>query len=171
MAEREKMKFSALEESKKDSSEFRHIVRVGNTDLKGEKVLYLSLQKIKGVGENFARAICVAAKINYMAKTGELNDKQVTALEQVIDAPAKAGIPTHYFNVQQDYETGETKHLFLSDLDFHKDQDIKRLRKIKSRRGLRHQWRLPLRGQRTQSNFRPNKGKATAVKKRAVTRK
>ncbi len=171
MAEHEKMKFSAHKESKSDSLEFRHIVRVGNTDLKGEKVLYLSLQKIKGVGENFARAICVASKVSYMTKTGELTDKDVTALEQVLEAPAKSGIPTHFFNVQQDYETGETKHIYQSDLDFQKDQDIKRLRKIKSRRGLRHQWRLPLRGQRTQSNFRPNKGKATAVKKRAVTRK
>ncbi len=171
MAEQEKTTFSAHKESKTDSSSFRHIVRVGNTDLKGEKVLYLSLQKIKGVGENFSRAICVAANVNHMTKTGELTDKQVTLLEQVLEAPAKAGIPTHYFNVQQDYETGETQHLYTSELEFHKDQDIKRLRKIKSRRGLRHHWKLPLRGQRTQSNFRPNKGKGTAVKKKTTTRK
>ena len=46
-----------------------------------------------------------------------------------------------------------------------------RLRKIKSRRGLRHQWKLPLRGQRTQSNFRPNKGKGAVAKKKTATRK
>jgi len=152
-------------------AEFRHIVRVNNTDLKGEKALYLALQKIKGVGENFSRAVCISAKIDFMKITGELTDKEVTLLEQVLISPADAGIPLHFFNVQKDYETGETKHLFQSDLDFQKDQDIKRLRKIKSRRGLRHQWKLPLRGQRTQSNFRPNKGKGAVAKKKTATRK
>ena len=152
-------------------AEFRHIVRVGSTDLKGEKALYLSLQKIKGVGENFARAVCVLAKIDFMKQTGTLEDKEVKALEAVLENPAKAGVPKHFLNRLDDYETGEDKHLFLADLDFEKDQDIKRLRKIKSYRGLRHQWRLPLRGQRTQSNFRPNKGKGTAVKKKTSIRK
>ena len=153
------------------AEDYRHIVRVGSTDLKGEKALYLALQKIKGVGENFARAICILAKINYMKKTGSLNDKEVKAIEAVLANPQQAGVPKHYLNRLEDYETGEDKHLLLADLDFEKDQDIKRLRKIKSNRGLRHQWRLPLRGQRTQSNFRPNKGKGAVAKKKTTIRK
>lgn len=152
-------------------ADFRHIVRVGSTDLKGEKPLYLALQKIKGVGENFARALCVIAKIDFMKQTGTLADSEVKAIEKVLDDPEKAGVPKHFLNRINDYETGEDKHLFLADLDFEKDQDIKRLRKIKSYRGMRHQWRLPSRGQRTQSNFRPNKGKGTVAKKKTAIRK
>ena len=150
-------------------AEFRHIVRVGNTDLKGEKVIYLSLQKIKGVGENFARVMCFLAKIDYMKQTGTLGDKEVTALEKVLENPKAAGFPEYMLNSIKEYETGETSHLFLADLTFKVDQDLKRLKKSKSYIGLRHQWKLPVRGQRTGSNFRPNKGKGTAVKKKTTT--
>ncbi len=152
-------------------ADFRHIVRVNNTDLKGEKPIYLALQKIKGIGENFARAVCTLAKMDYMKITGELTDKDVEALEKVLQDPAGAGVPKHYFNRLSDYETGEDKHIFTADLDYTKDQDIKRLKKIKSYIGLRHQWRLPVRGQRTGSNFRPNKGKGSVAKKKTSIRK
>ena len=152
-------------------AEFRHIVRIGNTDLVGEKPLYLGLQKIKGVGENFARGICAISKINFMKITGELSDDEVKVIEEILADPKKAGFPTHFLNRQQDYETGEDQHLFLADLDFARDQDIKRQKKIKSYVGLRHQWRLPVRGQRTGSNFRPNKGRGAAVKKKSTIRK
>jgi len=152
-------------------AEFRHIVRVNNTDLKGDKAIYLSIQKIKGIGENFARAVCTLAKIDYMKITGDFTDKDVKAIEAVLENPLKAGVPEYYLNRIKDYETGENKHLFTSDLDFEKDQDIKRMKKMKSNVGLRHQWRLPVRGQRTGSNFRPNKGKAAVGKKKTSIRK
>ncbi len=152
-------------------ADFRHIVRVGNTDLAGEKPLFLSLQKIKGIGENFARMVCVLAQIDYMKKTGELSDKEVTVVEKIVEDPKAAGMPAYVLNRQRDYETGEDMHLTLSDLDFTQDQDLKRAKKVKSYIGLRHQWRLPVRGQRTQSNFRRNKGKAAAVKKKKTVRK
>lgn len=153
------------------TDEIKHIVRIANTDVAGTKPLYLSLQKIKGVGENFSRAVCVLAKIDYMTITGTISDKQVEAIEKVLANPEGAGVPKHFLNRLGDYETGEDMHLFTADLDYAKDQDIKKLRKIKSYRGLRHHWRLPLRGQRTGSNFRPNKGKGGAVKKKSTTRK
>ena len=153
------------------ADEIKHIVRIANTDVAGTKQLYLSLQKIKGVGENFSRAVCVLAKIDYNTIAGTLNDAQVKAIEKVLADPIGAGVPKYFLNRLNDYETGEDMHLFTSDLDFTKDQDIKNLRKTKSYRGLRHQWRLPLRGQRTGSNFRPNKGKGGAVKKKTTIRK
>ncbi len=155
----------------KNSKEFKHIVRVGNTDLVGEKPLFLGLQKIKGVGENFARVMCILTKIDYLKTTGELGDKEIKALEAILENPSEAGMPLHFFNSQKDYESGEDNHLFLADLDFKKDQDIKRLKKSKSYVGLRHQWKLPVRGQRTGSNFRPNKGRGAAVKKKTTVRK
>ena len=54
----------------------------------------------------------------------------------------------------------------MGDLIFSKQQDVRRLQKIKSYRGLRHAANLPLRGQRTKSNFRRNKGKAVGVKRK-----
>ncbi|MFP4523640.1 MAG: 30S ribosomal protein S13 [Candidatus Woesearchaeota archaeon] len=152
-------------------AEFRHIVRVGNTDLKGEKALYLALQKIKGVGENFARSVCTLAAIDYMKTAGDLTDKEVKALENVLEDPKKAGMPEFYLNRIKDFETGKDKHLLLADLDYEKDQDIKRMKKMKSYIGLRHQWRLPVRGQRTGSNFRPNRGRGTVKKKKTTIRK
>ena len=52
-------------------AEFKHIVRIANTDIKGEKRLITSLQKIKGVGHNFAAAVCAAAGIPKQKKAGE----------------------------------------------------------------------------------------------------
>jgi small subunit ribosomal protein S13 len=46
-----------------------------------------------------------------------------------------------------------------------KEFDIKRLRKIKSYRGIRHASKLPVRGQRTRANFR-RKGHAVGVKRK-----
>ncbi len=152
-------------------AEFRHIVRVMNTDIKGEKQLYLSLQKIKGVGDMFAQAICHLANLDCSMKAGELTDKDVEKLEKVIKNPVESGIPSYFLNRQNDYETGKDMHLYLADLDFIKDEDIKRQKMLKSYKGMRHQWRLPVRGQRTGSNFRPNKGKGGAVKKKSTVRK
>ena len=152
-------------------AEFRHIVRVMNTDIKGEKQLYLSLQKIKGVGDVFAQAVCHIAKLDCSMKAGELTDKDVEKLENVLKNPLKSGVPSYLVNRQKDYELGENTHLYMADLDFTKDEDIKRQKMIKSYKGLRHQWRLPVRGQRTGSNFRPNKGKGAVAKKKTSIRK
>ncbi|MGM5480790.1 MAG: 30S ribosomal protein S13 [Nanobdellota archaeon] len=153
------------------NDEFRHIVRVANTDLKGEKPLFLALQKIKGVGENYARTICKLSRYDIMTKTGDLSEKQAAEIETVVKDPAQAGIPEWMYNSQKDYESGEDMHLLHSDLNFKQDNDIKRKKKMKSNVGLRHQWRLPVRGQRTKSHFRPNAGKGSAVKKRSTVRK
>jgi len=55
----------------------------------------------------------------------------------------------------------------VGDLKFTKENDIKLLKKVKSYRGMRHALGLPVRGQRTKSNFRRNKGKASLGVKRA----
>ena len=65
----------------------------------------------------------------------------------------------------EDYETGVDKHLLGTDLDVTQENDIKRLKKIKAYRGIRHIHGQPSRGQRTKSNFRRNKGKHKTNKK------
>lgn len=147
-------------------TEFRHIVRIANTDLDGNRPIYHALRKIKGVSFSFANAVCSIAKVKKTEKTGNLSEKDVEQLETVIKNPSKFNIPVWMFNRRKDFETDEDLHLVASDLTFTQDNDIKILKKIKSYKGLRHQWKLPLRGQQTKSNFRKSKVVGAAKKKR-----
>ncbi len=150
----------------KNPENFKHIVRIANVDVPGEKQIKIALTKIKGVGFNLAKVFCNLTGVDANKKAGLLDEKEVTALTQTINDPVKAGIPTFMFNRRKDYGSGEDKHLLIGTLGFTKDNDLKRLMKIKSYRGLRHAKRLPVRGQRTKSNFRRSKGKVVGVKKK-----
>lgn len=167
----QKDKQNITKEAPKDNQDskpdFKHFVRILNTDLEGAKTLKNSLKKIKGVGFMFANAICSLAGINKNKITGELTDEEAKKLGEIIKNPSKSGVPVWMLNRRKDNETGEDKHLLTSDLDFTKENDIKILKKIKAYRGIRHMFNLPVRGQRTKSNFRPNKGKARLGVKRA----
>jgi small subunit ribosomal protein S13 len=74
-------------------------------------------------------------------------------------------MPIWLKNRRKDYETGVDKHLLGTDLDLTQENDIKRLKKVKAYRGIRHIHGQPSRGQRTKSNFRRNKGKHKTNKK------
>ena len=75
-------------------------------------------------------------------------------------------MPKQLLNRRHDFTSGEDKHLTGSDLELSKEIDIKRLKKIKNYKGLRHGSKLPLRGQRTKSNFRKNRRKGSGIKKK-----
>lgn len=143
----------------------KYLVRVQNTDLDGSKHTLFALTKIKGVSVMFAHAACRAAKISPTQKIGSLSDSDVKKLNDVVAHPATFNIPTWLLNRRADPESGEDIHLHTSDLDFTKSNDMKLLQKIKSYKGLRHAKGLTVRGQRTRSNFRRNKGKVASVKK------
>jgi len=152
-------------------AEFKHIVRIANTDLKGDKSIIIALQRIKGVGHSFANAICHAAGIAKNKQTGTLSDTEEKRLSDVVLHPDRHGIPTWMFNRRKDYETGEDKHLLLADITYTTEQDQKRETRNKSYKGVRYPLKLTVRGQRTKSNFRLNKGKVTIKKKVNVIRK
>ncbi|MFH1053009.1 MAG: 30S ribosomal protein S13 [Candidatus Woesearchaeota archaeon] len=145
------------------NKDFRHIVRIGNTDLDGSKPIYHALTKIKGVGVMFANLVCFKTKTDKYAVTGNLTNEQIKKLDDFVLTPKD--IPSWMSNRRRDYETGSDMHLIGGDIDFFVDNDLKRLKMIKSYRGIRHMFHLPVRGQRTKSNFRKNKGKVTGVKK------
>lgn len=152
-------------------AEFRHIVRVANTDLDGKKHILYAMTKIKGVGIMYANMALAVAGVDKTKKAGELSESEVEKINQVLKDPKKFKVPSWLYNRRKDYETGEDGHLLMSELDLSKDFDIKKMKKLKTYKGLRHQWGLPVRGQRTQSNFRKNKGKGMAVKKKTAVRK
>jgi small subunit ribosomal protein S13 len=150
-------------------ADFKHLVRIANTDIKGEKAVLYALQKIKGVGKMYANMACMNAGIDKTKKAGELTNKEIADLEKALLQPEA---PSWLLNRRKDLETGEDKHLVGSNLVFAIDNDIKGMKKIRSYKGTRHMFKLPVRGQRTKSNFRRNKGKAVAgLKNKGVTRK
>jgi small subunit ribosomal protein S13 len=156
-----------MSEKKHDNQQgTKHIIRVVNTDIEGNKKVLYSMRKIKGIGIMFANAILSVANVDKNKKAGNLNEAEITRIEEAIRDPAKFKIPTWLLNRRKDYESGEDKHLFTSDMKFTQENDVKRLKKIKTLRGFRHAWGLPLRGQKTKSNFRRNKGKVTGVKRK-----
>ena len=147
---------------------FKHIVRVANVDIPGGKQIRWALTNIKGIGINFADAVCIAANVSKTEKAGNLNEEQVKRIDSLVTNPLKGGIPVWMLNRKNDYETGENKHLITGTLTFVHENDIKLMKKIKSYKGVRHILGQPVRGQRTRSNFRKMKGKVVGVVKKKV---
>ncbi len=149
-----------------NKQEIKHIVRVANTDLDGSKKISAALTKIKGISFVFANAICKTIKLEKDKKTGLLSEQDVSKLDDVIKNPLKFNIPKWMLNRRKDYETNEDKHLIGPNLNFTKENDIKRMKKIRSYKGSRHSAGLPARGQKTKANFRKKKGKSSLGVKR-----
>lgn len=137
------------------------IIRIAGTDIKGENQLFISLQRIKGVSGVLANAICRVHNLDRNRKVGTLRPEEIKNIEDTLKNPTKFGIPTWMLNRRKDLETGEDRHLVGPDLVFMQKQDIKRMINIKSYKGVRHMYGLPVRGQRTRSSFR--KGKTVGV--------
>ena len=153
-----------------EKQELKYFVRISNTDLDGNKSIQNALIKIKGISAMFSHAILSVAKIEKTKKAGYLSDDQASKLDEIIKEPHKFGIPSWMFNRKRDPEDNTDKHLVGSTLTFIQDNDVKMMKKIKSYRGVRHSLGLPVRGQRTRSNFRKNKGKVMGVKKKEGTK-
>ena len=141
--------------------EIKHLVRIANTDLDGMKPVHQALLKIKGVGVSFSNMVTGLAQVEKNAQIGALDEEKIKLLDKIIRAPLQNGAPVWMANRRRDFETNENKHLIVADLDYTRENDIKRLRKLKTYKGDRHSKGLPARGQRTRSNFRKNKGKVT----------
>jgi small subunit ribosomal protein S13 len=154
----------------KQSENFRYIVRIMNTDLDGNRSIGDSIRKIKGIGFIFANAVCIKAGVNKSAKTGELPEADVKRLEDAITSAASA-FPSWMLNRRKNPETAEPLHLVTTDLAFAQENDIRQLKRIRCYRGVRHMLNAPVRGQRTRSNFRRNKGKVLGVSKQKQTGK
>ncbi|MFH2020703.1 MAG: 30S ribosomal protein S13 [archaeon] len=150
-----------------EEQKIRPLVRIVNTDLKGTKPIGIALKQIKGVGYIFANAVLKTAHIANSKKTGLLSPDEIERINDILSNPLKYRFPVWMLNRRKDYETGNDGHLLMSELDYTQQQDVRRLQKIKSRRGMRLAVGLPVRGQRTKSNFRRNKGKAMGVKRKA----
>lgn len=140
-----------------------NLIRILSKDIPGNLGIYPGLIRIKGVSWAISSLTCKKLNLDKKRKIGSLSQEEIKKIEDFLKNPE---IPEYLSNRRKDFETGEDKHLVGTNLDLKKEFDIKRLKKIKSYRGVRHAANLPLRGQRTKGNFRKNKQKGVGIKKK-----
>ena len=122
------------------------MARIKNIELPKDKVTFIGLTSIYGIGQSLAKKICNDAKVDCMIRVKDLTDEQVNALRKEIDKYPVEG------DLRRDVQT-----------------NIKNKMEIGCNQGLRHKKGLPVRGQNTRSNARTRKGrgKVVANKKKA----
>ena len=150
-------KSEKLKEGKKPEVK---LIRILSKDIPAHKSVYAGLTLIKGISWAFSNAICKKLGISRNKKIEDLNKEEIREIEGFVD---EGNVRGFLVNRRKDLDSGADKHLIGSDLNLQKEFDIKRLKKIKSYKGARHAAGLPVRGQRTKSNFRRNRKKSGAV--------
>lgn len=110
--------------------------RIAGVNIPEKKQIGISLTYIYGIGRSSASKILEKAKIPAEKKTNQLAESEINALRKIIE--------------------GEYK--IEGDLRREVTANIKRLREIKSWRGMRHIKGLPVRGQKTRKNSRTVRG-------------
>ena len=149
-----------------DDSDFKYIIRIANSDVSGEERLANALTSIRGIGPRISNAIIQKLKLNPNKLAGKLDDKNVVDIENAI-MNLNDYVPDWLLNRQKDYDTGNDIHPVSVELKMTHDEDLNRMKKVKSYKGIRHASGHKVRGQRTYSNGR--KGLALGVSRKKVT--
>jgi small subunit ribosomal protein S13 len=137
------------------------IIRILQTDIPGNKNLYAGLTRIKGVSWSISNAVCFLNKFDKKRKIESLSKEEIQIIETAL---REHKFPKFLLNRRNDFETGKDSHVIGNDLELVKELDIKRLKKIRSFRGLRHAMGQPTRGQSTKAHFRTNRKKGVGIK-------
>jgi small subunit ribosomal protein S18e len=98
--------------------------------------------------------ICKIARIDPRRRAGELSEAEVNKVNEIIADPESFGVPKWFLNNRDDFKDGKTTHLASNNLDTKMRENLERLKKIRSHRGLRHYWGLRVRGQHTKTTGR-----------------
>lgn len=153
-----------IKKEKPEKKDYFSIVRIMQTDIPGNKNLLTGLTYIKGISWTISNAICKLLNLDPKIKVADLDEDTTNKIIDFLNNPS---LPKYLVNRRNDFETGEDNHLIGTKLDMKKEMDIRRLKKIRSYRGLRHAFGHPVRGQRTKAHFRAKgKKKAVGVKKK-----
>ena len=134
--------------------EFKHIIRVLNTNLEGKRRVVNALTSIKGIGRRMAHIICKIAKIDVRKRAGEIPEDAWELVTQIIQNPGSKGVPSWFFNRRKDFRSGKNLHCSSNILETKIREDLERMKKIRLHRGLRHHWLLKVRGQHTNATGR-----------------
>jgi small subunit ribosomal protein S13 len=110
-------------------------MRIAGVTIPDNKQLAYSLPMIFGIGPSRALDILKQAKVAPTKKGSELTADEEQAIRTLAEG----------FTIEGELRREE-------------GQNIKRLKDIRSERGIRHERRLPVRGQRTKTNSRTRRG-------------
>jgi len=146
-----------------ESDEFKHIIRIANADLPGNKAIVYSLMGVKGIGMRMARTITNILDIDPNQKFGTLDDESIEKIRKFIEEDIE-NQPDWMLNRRKDTYTGNDLHLLSKDIEFATMVDVERLIRMKSYRGMRHARGYRVRGQRTRTTGR--KGRTVGVVRR-----
>jgi len=71
------------EDTEVHKDEFKHLVRIANTDLDGNKRVAMALTGVKGVGRRVANVLAQKSGVAMNEKVGTLPDSDIDKLKQV----------------------------------------------------------------------------------------
>ncbi|MCA1820108.1 MAG: 30S ribosomal protein S13 [Halobacteriales archaeon] len=142
-----------MADKKEFGPEFRHLVRLVNTDLDGKKNVGTALAYVPGVGKRLAFVVAREANVDPTVLIGNLKDPEIAAVNKAIEELTET-LPTWMLNRRKDPESGDDRHMIGTEITIMLREDLNRLKKIRSWRGHRHERKLPTRGQRTKANGR-----------------
>jgi small subunit ribosomal protein S13 len=124
------------------------MARIAGVDIPRNKQIWVALQYIYGIGPSRSQKILSQAGVNNDVKTEALTEGEVNRLRELIDK----------------------EYIVEGELRRDVDLNIKRLIEIGSYRGTRHRHNLPVRGQRTRTNARVQRGSRKTVAGRGKRR-
>jgi small subunit ribosomal protein S13 len=110
--------------------------RIAGASIPENKRIVIALTYIYGIGNTLSKKILKEVKIDENKKAGELDQKEINSLKEVIEKNYKI--------------EGDLRRQVMI--------NIKRLKDVGAWRGLRHIKGLPVRGQRTKTNTRTVRG-------------
>jgi len=110
-------------------------MRIAGTNIPDNKRLEIALTYVFGIGRSRAKEILKNAQISTDKKAKDLSEKEANSIRESIEK----------YKIEEELRR---------EISF----NIKRLKEIKAYRGMRHSRKLPVRGQRTKTNSRTNRG-------------
>lgn len=117
------------------------MARISGVTIPVDKQIWVALTYIHGIGSKTAYKILETAQVEPTKRVKALTDSEISRIQDTITS----------------------KHLVEGELQRKVTANIKRLKDIKTYRGLRHLANLPSRGQRTRTNARTRRGKKVTV--------
>jgi small subunit ribosomal protein S18e len=147
-----------------EKTNFQYILRLLNTNVDGKQKIMSALTQIKGVGRRSSNLVCQTADVDLSKRAGELTTEELERIVTILQSPTQYKIPTWFLNRQRDITDGKDSQVVSNSLDSKIREDLERLKKIRSHRGLRHYWGLRVRGQHTKTTGR--RGRTVGVSKK-----
>lgn len=117
------------------------MARIAGVNIPDHKRAVIALTYVFGIGRTQSEKILKTLKIDESLRVKDMSETELTAIRD---------------HIKNEYTVeGDLQRIVAG--------NMKRLREIKSYRGVRHAQNLPVRGQRTKTNARTKRGKRLAV--------